>query len=167
MVGGARIGFSARVVVHEHDGIGGGHDSNAKDFARLGHGFIERTLRHQIVSFDAQLGIEDKHGDILHIGVNSGVVATCCCQYFSALVGPSILIIDSGAGHSRRLTTFHSLGSDFRRRALGGSFGLNSSSCSTSLSFAVHLLAQAASWVTLSLLKRDGTLRGARRERLA
>ena len=31
-----RVGFAARMIVHQHDGVGSADDRRAKDFARVG-----------------------------------------------------------------------------------------------------------------------------------
>lgn len=146
-VGRAWGRISARVVVHEHDGMGCDHDGDAKDFARMRHGLIERANGHQVVSFDPQPCAEHEHHHTFHIRVVIRRSGDVVVPVFHGFRRQSINIRDSGEGHSRRLITFNSCGADFLRRRAGGleGFGRYNSSCFNVILLAVRLQMQVAS----------------------
>ena len=62
-------GFSAWVIVREHDGVGGGHDGQSKYFAWVYQNRVLRADANQIMAFDAAAGIEHQDNEAFTLGV--------------------------------------------------------------------------------------------------
>ena len=62
-------GFPARVIVREHNGIGGSHNGQPKYFAGVYQNRVLRADSNQIMPFDAAAGIEHQHNEAFTLGV--------------------------------------------------------------------------------------------------
>lgn len=57
LIGVGRVGFSTRVVVHEHDGVSRGQDGGAEAFPRVDLRFAQSTHAEDMMSSDAQTDV--------------------------------------------------------------------------------------------------------------
>ena len=68
-VGFARRGFAARVVVHEHQRGGGGHDGEAEHLERVNQERVVGAYADKVMGFDAAAGVKEEDGKAFAFGV--------------------------------------------------------------------------------------------------
>ena len=62
-------GFPARVIMREHNGVGGGHNGQPEHFAGVNQNRVLRANANQIMAFDAAAGIEHQDNEAFTLGV--------------------------------------------------------------------------------------------------
>ena len=72
LIGVRRIGFSARVVVHEHDGVGGGQNGHSEAFTGMHRSLAQPAHAEDMMSSDAQPDVEQEDDDVFAVGVERG-----------------------------------------------------------------------------------------------